>query len=129
MIEWKNEKLKTNFNLFWCQTNLWQIYTKSNLPYRKVSWNSWVSEYTFLSSKNKKQQQKTRIKKSKRSKWRKEISPVKKFEKNCGRPGEDFSRHPHFRKQEYYIFWPCWLRASGCFFLPGWTASTSEKEK
>ena len=22
----------------------------------------------------------------------------------CGRPGEDFFRHPHFRKQEYYFF-------------------------
>ena len=24
----------------------------------------------------------------------------------CGHPGEDFSRHPHFRKQEYFS---CWL--------------------
>ena len=24
----------------------------------------------------------------------------------CGRPGEDFSRHPDFRKQEYFSFWP-----------------------
>ena len=22
----------------------------------------------------------------------------------CGRPGEDFSRHPHFQKQEYFFF-------------------------
>ena len=26
--------------------------------------------------------------------------------KICGRPGEDFSCHPHFRKQEYFSFWP-----------------------
>ena len=24
----------------------------------------------------------------------------------CGRPGEHFFRHLHFRKQEYYFFWP-----------------------
>ena len=23
----------------------------------------------------------------------------------CGCSGEDFSCHPHFQKQEYYIFW------------------------
>ena len=26
------------------------------------------------------------------------------LKKTCGRPREDFSRHPHFRKQEYYFF-------------------------
>ena len=24
----------------------------------------------------------------------------------CGRPDEDFFRHPHFRKQEYCFLWP-----------------------
>ena len=24
----------------------------------------------------------------------------------CGRPGKDFSRHPHFRKQVFFFFWP-----------------------
>ena len=24
----------------------------------------------------------------------------------CGRQVEDFSRHPHFRKGEYFSFWP-----------------------
>ena len=31
----------------------------------------------------------------------------KKKKKKCGRPSEDFSCHPRFRKQEYFFFfWP-----------------------
>ena len=28
----------------------------------------------------------------------------KSIKKNCGHPGEDFSPHPHFRKQKYLFF-------------------------
>ena len=31
---------------------------------------------------------------------------MKLVKKNCGRPGEDFSHHPYFRKQECFSFWP-----------------------
>ena len=31
---------------------------------------------------------------------------IKSIQKNCGHPGEGFSRHPHLQKQEYYFFWP-----------------------
>ena len=34
------------------------------------------------------------------------IKLIKKKQKNCGRPGEVFTRHPYFRKQEYFSFWP-----------------------
>ena len=57
----------------------------------------------FLISKNKQR--------SKNKKRRKEnISGKLILKKICGRPGEDFSRHSHFRKQEFYFififFWP-----------------------
>ena len=32
------------------------------------------------------------------------ISKNKQAKKNCGRPGEDFSRHPHFRKHKNFLF-------------------------
>ena len=30
---------------------------------------------------------------------------IKLIKKNCGRQGEDFSRHQHSRKQEHFSFW------------------------
>ena len=32
------------------------------------------------------------------------ISPENRLKKYSGHPGEDFSSHPHFQKQEYYFF-------------------------
>ena len=44
--------------------------------------------------------------KAKETKEEKRISPENRLEKIiCGRPGEDFSCHKHFQKQEYF-FWP-----------------------
>ena len=53
--------------------------------------------------------QKTNSEKRKRSKKKtkeeKRISPENRLKKSIyGRPSEDFSRHPHFRKLEYYFF-------------------------
>ena len=67
----------------------------------------YVSEYIFLiSRKNRKKRKKNENtkKKEKETKEEKIISPENKFKKNCSCPGEDFSRHPHFRKQEFFFF-------------------------
>ena len=64
-----------------------------------------VSEYTFSvlqnikqtnKQKNKKQESKT----AKKAQEEKIISLENLLKKNCGRPGNRFSRHPHFYKQE-----------------------------
>ena len=65
-----------------------------------------IKVYIFKFKKhqtNKKQESK----KAKETKEEKRISPENRLKKYiCGRPGEDFSRHQHFRKQEYYFFSP-----------------------
>ena len=43
-------------------------------------------------------------KKAKETKEEKRISPENRSKKKIsGRPGEDFSGHPHFQKQEYFL--------------------------
>ena len=67
-------------------------------------------------SKQKKQNKtKREYKKAKETKEEKRTSPENRLKKNCGRPGEDFSRHLHFRKQELFFF----------FFQPYCTALDS----
>ena len=71
----------------------------------------YVSEYTFLISKNNSKQQKKQTKqtkkqepkKAKETKEEKRIPPENRLKK-LRPPGEDFSRQTHFRKQEYYFF-------------------------
>ena len=59
-----------------------------------------VSEYTFLISENK--QKKQESEEAKETKEEKRVSPENRLKnKIFGCPGEDFSCHPHFRKQEY----------------------------
>ena len=78
---------------------------KNYSPARIVKYGS---EYMFLISKNKqKKKEKTRIQKKKKKLKKKENISGKSIEKICGRPGEDFPRHPHFREQENLgFFWP-----------------------
>ena len=38
------------------------------------------------------------------------------LKKICGRPGEDFSRHSHFRKQEFYFIFIFFLALYRDFF-------------
>ena len=61
-----------------------------------------VLEYIFLISKNKETSKKQRKrKKEKETKKEKNIYPENQLKKEiCGRLGEDFPCHPHFRKQE-----------------------------
>ena len=40
------------------------------------------------------------------------------YKKICGRLGEDFSRHSHFRKQEHFL-WPYAYQKFRCLALPG----------
>ena len=49
--------------------------------------------------KNKKSKNKLKMK-------RKYLRKINLKKLICGHPGEDFSRHPHFRKQEHFSFWP-----------------------
>ena len=76
--------------------------------------------YAFNFKKQTSKKKTTR--KAKKAKEPKELSPgylknyLREIDlKNCGRPGEDFSRHPHFRKQEYFslarvkIFFPSFM--------------------
>ena len=70
--------------------------------------DKYVSECTFLSSKSNKQTttKKQESKKAKETNEEKIICPENRLKKQiCGRPGEDFSRHPHFRKQDCYFLW------------------------
>ena len=62
--------------------------------------------YIFNFKKQANKQKKTRIQK-KQKKLKKKREYIRKINKNkyiCGRPGEDFSRHSHIRKQEYFSF-------------------------
>ena len=53
----------------------------------------------------KKKKKKITQTKTKKNKDEKRISPKNRLEKIiCARPGEDFSCHPRFQKQEYF-FW------------------------
>ena len=56
-----------------------------------------VSEYLFLISRNKQ----TSKKNKNTTKEEKRMFPENRI---CGRPGDDFCRHSHFRNQEYFIF-------------------------
>ena len=53
-----------------------------------------------------KQESKKQKKLKKKTEFLRKIDKKKK--KKCGRRVEDFSRHPHFRKQEYF-FWPYYI--------------------
>ena len=56
----------------------------------------------FKKIKNNKKKKRTQTK-TKETKDEKRISPENRLEKiTCGRPGEDFSCHPRFQKQEYF---------------------------
>ena len=63
-----------------------------------------VSEYTFSVLQNikqtNKQTNKQESKTAKKAQEKKIISLENLLKKNCGRPGNRFSRHPHFYKQE-----------------------------
>ena len=67
-----------------------------------------VSEYIFLISKNKqakKAQKSKNTKKAKETKEERRIFPENRLKKQIhGRLDEDFSGHPHFRKQDYFFF-------------------------
>ena len=58
-------------------------------------------QYKQKTQESKKKKEKRKI--NKRNKRRKETTPGKLTKKNYGHPGEDFSRHPHFRKQEFFF--------------------------
>ena len=70
-------------------------------PQRRVC----IRIYIFNFKKQQTNKRKTRIKKAKQTNEEKRISPENQSKKIkiCGRPGEDFSRHPYFRKLEYYF--------------------------
>ena len=105
---WVKNKFQNRKNVFHLQ--------KSSL----ISWNqpgedcfchssarivACVSEYIFLKQTHKQTKTRTQTK-AKETKEEKRISPENRLEKIiCGRPGEDFSCHKHFQKQEYF-FWP-----------------------
>ena len=64
-----------------------------------------VSEYTFsvlqnIKQTNKQTNKKQESKTAKKAQEKKIISLENLLKKNCGRPGNRFSRHPHFYKQE-----------------------------
>ena len=62
----------------------------------------WIRIYVFNFKKQAKKERK-----NKNTKKEKENISGKSIEKICGRPGEDFPRHPHFREQENLgFFWP-----------------------
>ena len=53
---------------------------------------------------NKHEKKKQEYKKAKETKEEKRISMENRLKKLiCGRPGENFSRHPHFQKQEFFL--------------------------
>ena len=62
----------------------------------------------FSFEKAKKQANEKRIiKKEKETIEETIISLENRLKKNCSPPGEGFSRHPHFQKQEFFLFfWP-----------------------
>ena len=59
--------------------------------------------FNFKKQTNK--EKKTKKKKKAKETKEKRVSPENRLKKIRGRPGEDFSGHPHFQKQEYF-FWP-----------------------
>ena len=65
-----------------------------------------VSKYIYLISRNKQTNKKNKKSKNKLKMKRKYLRKINLKKLICGHPGEDFSRHPHFRKQEHFSFWP-----------------------
>ena len=65
--------------------------------------------YILNFKKQQTNKQKQESKKQKKLKKKTEfLRKIDKKKKKCGRRVEDFSRHPHFRKQEYF-FWPYYI--------------------
>ena len=66
----------------------------------------WMCIWIFLISKNKQTSERKVRMQIKQKKLKKKREYLRKIDQKtiCG--GEDFSRHPHFRKQEYSFFWP-----------------------
>ena len=61
--------------------------------------------YFQFQKTNKHEKKKQEYKKAKETKEEKRISMENRLKKLiCGRPGKNFSHHPHFQKQEF--FWP-----------------------
>ena len=68
--------------------------------------------FWFQETSNKQQQKNKNQKKQKKSKKKREYLWKIDLKKICDRPGEDFFRQPHFRKQECYFFWSDKLSSS-----------------
>ena len=60
--------------------------------------------YFQFQKTNKHEKKKQEYKKAKETKEEKRISMENRLKKLiCGRPGENFSHHPHFQKQEFFL--------------------------
>ena len=66
----------------------------------------YILNFKKQQTNKRKQESKKQKKLKKKREFLRKIDKKKK--KKCSRPVEDFSRHPHFRKEEYF-FWPYYI--------------------